>query len=94
MVRLPRRIACAVSRRWSRRWRLLRGHSVATWTVIGIAVASAVVVLVPLVLFALGTGETEARVALPISAPVLAVTRPMRRPAAWERLFANGTVAR
>src|SRR5690348_1050344 len=53
MGRLPRRIARAVSRGRSRGWRLLRWHSGGTWIVIGIAVASAVVVLVPLVLIAL-----------------------------------------
>jgi len=53
MGQLPRRIACAVGRWWSRGWRLLRRHPVAAWIVTGIAVASAVVALVPLVLIAL-----------------------------------------
>jgi len=53
MGRLPRRIAGAVSRWLSRGWGLLRRYRVATWIVIGIAAASAVVVFVPLVLIAL-----------------------------------------
>src|SRR5882762_210602 len=53
MGQLPRTIASAVSRWWSRGWRLLRRHPVAAWIVTGIAVASAVVALVPLVLIAL-----------------------------------------
>jgi len=53
MGQLPRRIASAVSRWWSRGWGLLRRHSVVAWIVTGIAAGAAVVVLVPVALIAL-----------------------------------------
>ncbi len=53
MGHLPHRLACAVRQGWSRGWRLLRRHPVATWTVTGVAAALAAAVLVPLALIAL-----------------------------------------
>src|SRR6266850_5363823 len=53
MGQLPRTIASAVSRWWSRGWRLLRRHRVVASIVTGIAAAAAIVVLVPVALIAL-----------------------------------------